>query len=406
MGRRCLGLLLQLVGRQAMPKHVAFIMDGNRRYANGQHIDKLDGHALGYTKASSPAGILFLCEHAFVDHGLFFFYPDGRSYPLVPGAGCALHQRVCFLHRQLPALAWWSGGAHAAGRTEVLGACAGVWSEFALRCLSCADASMAQFLAFHLYAQLPRLLHMSVNLCRLLYRRCLPMRLYNNKRGICFLTHTYLSLLKQDEGLAEQKGVKICIVGDLDLAPSSVRGAAARLMKHTAAIRNQQAVLNICFAYTWEISSFHGFCVQTSVSPKRCVLLAWTFSLSRHMYLNSTNFLLTTSQVYRREFACCRHPTACTACGLHKSRRRNTRTARKELARPSKSLWSRELWWGSVSCICYVNRTRQACTMHLGLAYSIECSLFTPFDMFLDAKKAYTISLTVLHYEWVSRCAK
>lgn len=58
-------------------------------------------------------------------------------------------------------------------------------------------------------------------------------------------------MMLQEEGLAERKGVQMRILGDLDLAPASVRGAAARLMQASAAIRNKQAVLNICFAYTW-----------------------------------------------------------------------------------------------------------------------------------------------------------
>mgnify|MGYP006301447623 CR=1 FL=1 len=54
----------------------------------------------------------------------------------------------------------------------------------------------------------------------------------------------------QKESLAEQEGVEVRILGDLDLAPPSVKGAAARLMQGTASLRNKRAVLNICFAYT------------------------------------------------------------------------------------------------------------------------------------------------------------
>ena len=33
-----------------MPKHVAFIMDGNRRYANKQNVAKIEGHVRGFDK--------------------------------------------------------------------------------------------------------------------------------------------------------------------------------------------------------------------------------------------------------------------------------------------------------------------------------------------------------------------
>lgn len=54
----------------------------------------------------------------------------------------------------------------------------------------------------------------------------------------------------QDDGLAEREGVEIRVLGDLDLAPPSVQGAAARMMERTARLRRKRAVLNICFAYT------------------------------------------------------------------------------------------------------------------------------------------------------------
>ena len=33
-----------------MPKHVAIIMDGNRRYAKNKNIKKIDGHISGFEK--------------------------------------------------------------------------------------------------------------------------------------------------------------------------------------------------------------------------------------------------------------------------------------------------------------------------------------------------------------------
>ena len=43
--------LVQLLLRAGpVPKHVAFVMDGNRRYAERQGIARLDGHGHGYKK--------------------------------------------------------------------------------------------------------------------------------------------------------------------------------------------------------------------------------------------------------------------------------------------------------------------------------------------------------------------
>lgn len=48
--RRIFQLLLRT---GPVPQHVAFIMDGNRRFAKQAHIDKIEGHTEGYRKASA-----------------------------------------------------------------------------------------------------------------------------------------------------------------------------------------------------------------------------------------------------------------------------------------------------------------------------------------------------------------
>lgn len=45
--RRLVSLLLS---GQPLPQHVAFIMDGNRRFADQLTIRRIDGHRQGYNK--------------------------------------------------------------------------------------------------------------------------------------------------------------------------------------------------------------------------------------------------------------------------------------------------------------------------------------------------------------------
>lgn len=53
--RLVLGLLVCAGG---IPNHVAFVMDGNRRFAEQEHMEKLDGHEHGYSKVCP------LCTHS------------------------------------------------------------------------------------------------------------------------------------------------------------------------------------------------------------------------------------------------------------------------------------------------------------------------------------------------------
>lgn len=41
-------LAIRILRTGHIPKHVAFIMDGNRRYASKTGIEKIEGHTKGY----------------------------------------------------------------------------------------------------------------------------------------------------------------------------------------------------------------------------------------------------------------------------------------------------------------------------------------------------------------------
>ena len=52
------GFLLSAIKCGRVPKHVAFIMDGNRRYARKQDIDTVKGHEFGFSKLEEVSNSL------------------------------------------------------------------------------------------------------------------------------------------------------------------------------------------------------------------------------------------------------------------------------------------------------------------------------------------------------------
>lgn len=41
-----------------VPKHIAFILDGNRRYANKKRLERIEGHSHGFEKLTEVKSLL------------------------------------------------------------------------------------------------------------------------------------------------------------------------------------------------------------------------------------------------------------------------------------------------------------------------------------------------------------
>ena len=54
-------LCYQVIKQGNVPKHVAFIMDGNRRFAKKANISRKEGHTKGFEKLAEVKYILYIC---------------------------------------------------------------------------------------------------------------------------------------------------------------------------------------------------------------------------------------------------------------------------------------------------------------------------------------------------------
>lgn len=60
---QCRELLINSLKQGPIPRHIAFVMDGNRRYARNHRIEKIEGHNLGFealARVRTPISILII----------------------------------------------------------------------------------------------------------------------------------------------------------------------------------------------------------------------------------------------------------------------------------------------------------------------------------------------------------
>ena len=99
-----------------IPKHVAFIMDGNRRFAVKQSIDRAEGHLKGFDKLAEVHLILYCClvlsEFLCLKISDFIWVSFYSVSPLPPTFFYNQDGIKLCIKSSLFFSGWWGGGGH------------------------------------------------------------------------------------------------------------------------------------------------------------------------------------------------------------------------------------------------------------------------------------------------------
>jgi undecaprenyl pyrophosphate synthase len=63
-------LLIGSLKQGPIPQHVAFVMDGNRRFARNHHIETVEGHNLGFESLARVGHASDLSPHVLLTHAV------------------------------------------------------------------------------------------------------------------------------------------------------------------------------------------------------------------------------------------------------------------------------------------------------------------------------------------------
>jgi undecaprenyl pyrophosphate synthase len=194
--------------RRPVPRHVAFIMDGNRRYAEAHQLRKVEGHAYGYQRLIDALewclelGVSCVSVYAFSIDNYRRSGEEVATLMQLAEEKLAHMLQVC-------------------GMRAVLG---------------CSSRSRNRSVGEMVRA----------TTCRLSANSAKQSGTVPAKSLYCLLL--VLSLRAQEHDVLVRHGVQVRVIGDLSLAPPGVQAAAAAIMDATR--HHGRAVLNLCFSYT------------------------------------------------------------------------------------------------------------------------------------------------------------
>jgi ditrans,polycis-polyprenyl diphosphate synthase len=64
------GLLIGALRQGPVPQHVAFVMDGNRRFARNHKIETVEGHNLGFEALARVSFLTLFCGNCMADFAI------------------------------------------------------------------------------------------------------------------------------------------------------------------------------------------------------------------------------------------------------------------------------------------------------------------------------------------------
>lgn len=107
--------VITILASGPIPQHIAFVMDGNRRYARIHQKEIREGHSDGYIALRRVSSCPYFLN--FLSFDIVVLWVGARD---MSEAGCAIRHRLCVRNRKFQAISWRSRRAHAVSWGEAV----------------------------------------------------------------------------------------------------------------------------------------------------------------------------------------------------------------------------------------------------------------------------------------------